>query len=260
MILFRTVVFKPVLQAPLPSTFCLSTLSDTPDSTHQLVSRDCKTWIVCVWQGRHTKCAGQGCLQDRFENHWFRAWVSNPAPNSYHPAADQGFQGCLIITGRCVEAGLELKSAGLCQPRTRVSCWIVMMRSFWHHHIQGLVLCWVMPRKSRRCLRARKLRLKPLNPPALYMTSYWRLWSIEIIMNLSGHKPSARASLPFFLNLHVEVEKEWKKHFFSRIHRFQHTSYADIEGMHENGYEPMGQYDPFLRQSQWLPLDHMAKS
>ncbi len=28
---------------------------------------------------------------------------------------------------------------------------------------------------------------------------------------LSGHKPRARASLPFFLNLHVEVEKEWKK-------------------------------------------------
>ncbi len=64
------VVFKPVLQAPLPCTFCMSPLSDTPDSTHQLVSRDCKTWIGCVWQGRHTKCAGQGCLQDRFENHW----------------------------------------------------------------------------------------------------------------------------------------------------------------------------------------------
>ncbi len=35
-------------------------------------------------------------------------------------------------------------------PRTRVSCWIVMMQSFWHHQIQLLVLCWVMPRKSRR--------------------------------------------------------------------------------------------------------------
>ncbi len=39
------VVFKPVLQAPLPCTFCMSPLSDTPDSTHQLVTRDCKTWI-----------------------------------------------------------------------------------------------------------------------------------------------------------------------------------------------------------------------
>ncbi len=26
---------------------------------------------------------------------------------------------------------------------------------------------------------------------------------------------------------------------FSRIHRFQHTSYADTEGMRENGYEGM---------------------
>ncbi len=65
------------------------------------------------------------------------------------------------------------------RPRTRVSCWIMTMRSFWHHQIQRLVLCWVMPRKSRRCLRARKLRLNPLNPPALHMTSYWRLWTIK---------------------------------------------------------------------------------
>ncbi len=27
-----------------------------------------------------------------------------------------------------------------CRPRTRVSCWIVMMRSFWHHQMQQLVL------------------------------------------------------------------------------------------------------------------------
>ncbi len=33
--------------------------------------------------------------------------------------------------------------------------------------------------------------------------------------NLSDHKPPARASLPFFLNLHVGVEKEWKKQYFS---------------------------------------------
>ncbi len=37
----------------------------------------------------------------------------------------------------------------------------------------------------------------------------------------------------------MEVEKEWKKLFFSRIHRFQHTSYADIEEMRGNGYEGM---------------------
>ncbi len=50
---------------------CLAStpLPDTPDSTHQIISRDCKIWFGCVWQRRHTKCAGQGCLQDRFENH-----------------------------------------------------------------------------------------------------------------------------------------------------------------------------------------------
>ncbi len=58
------------------------------------------------------------------------------------------------------------------------------------------------------------LKRNPLNPPALHVTSYWRLWSIKIKINLSGHKPPARASLPFFLNLHVEVEKEWKKQYF----------------------------------------------
>ncbi len=101
------------------------------------------------------------------------------------------------------------------RPRTRVSCWNVTMRSFWHHQIQRLVLCWVMPSKSRRCLREKKLRLNPLNPPALHMTSYWRLWSIKI--NLSGHKPPARASLPFFLNLHVGLRRSGKSNF-SRIH------------------------------------------
>ncbi len=85
----------------------------------------------------------------------------------------------------------------------------------------------------------RKLRLNPLNPPALHMTSYWRLWIIKI--NLSGYKPPARASLPFFLNLHVEVEKEWKKQFFLVFIGFsiQHRFYADIEGMRKNGYEGM---------------------
>ncbi len=30
-----------------------------------------------------------------------------------------------------------------------------------------------------------------------------------------------------------------EKAIFSHINRFLHTSYADIEGMHENGYEGM---------------------
>ncbi len=46
-------------------------------------------------------------------------------------------------------------------------------------------------------------------------------------------------SLPFFINLDVEVEKEWEKLFFLVFIGFQHTSYADTEGMRENGYEGM---------------------
>ncbi len=56
---------------------------------------------------------------------------------------------------------------------------------------------------------------------------------------LSGHNPPAQVSLPFLPDLHTEVEKEWKKQFSSRIHRFQHTSYANIVGMRESGYERM---------------------
>ncbi len=48
---------------------------------------------------------------------------------------------------------------------------------------------------------------------------------------LSGHKPPAQVSLPFLPDLHTEVEREWKKPFSSRIHRFQHTSYAIYERM-----------------------------
>ncbi len=57
---------------------------------------------------------------------------------------------------------------------------------------------------------------------------------------LTGHNPPAQVSLPFLPDLHTEVEKEWKKLFSSRIHRFQHTSYANIEGMREMGGCPLG--------------------
>ncbi len=47
---------------------------------------------------------------------------------------------------------------------------------------------------------------------------------------LSGHNRPARVSLPFLPDLHAEVEKEWKKPFSARIHRFKHTSYANVGG------------------------------
>ncbi|KAL0195685.1 hypothetical protein M9458_009257, partial [Cirrhinus mrigala] len=48
-----------------------------------------------------------------------------------------------------------------------------------------------------------------------------------------------RFLLPFLPDLHTEVVKAWNKPFSARIHRFQQTSYANIEGMRENGYERM---------------------
>ncbi len=56
---------------------------------------------------------------------------------------------------------------------------------------------------------------------------------------LPGHKTPAQVNLPFLPDLHTEVEKEWKKPFSARIHRFQRNSYANITGMCENGYERM---------------------
>ncbi|XP_016085022.1 serine/threonine-protein kinase WNK2-like [Sinocyclocheilus grahami] len=56
---------------------------------------------------------------------------------------------------------------------------------------------------------------------------------------LSSHSVPALMSLPFLPDLHVEIKKECKNPFSSRIHRFQHISYVNIEGMHENGYEKM---------------------
>ncbi len=114
-------------------------------------------------------------------------------------------------------------------------------------------------RLSRRYLRVRKLRLNPLKPPALHTKSCWRLWNaprrgltcrgseprwrrrgnVSMSDTNSGHNTPAQVSLPFLPDLHTEVEKEWKKPFSSRIHRFQHTSYANIVGMRESGYERM---------------------
>ncbi len=112
-----------------------------------------------------------------------------------------------------------------------------------------------MPGKSRRFLRVRKLRLNSLKPPALHTKSCWMLWNAPRRgltcrgsepkwrrldeRYLSGHKTPAQVNLPFLPDLHMEVVKEWKKTFYARIHRFQHTSYANIIGMRENGYERM---------------------
>ncbi len=67
----------------------------------------------------------------------------------------------------------------------------------------------------------------------------------------------ARVSLPFLLDLHTEVEKEWKKPFSSRIHRFQHTSNANIEKMRESGYEKMPPVEETL--ASYLSMGNFSK-
>ncbi len=57
----------------------------------------------------------------------------------------------------------------------------------------------------------------------------------------------------FLPDLHAEVEKEWKKPFSSCIHRFQHTSCANIEGMHENAYEGMPPVEEKLESALIFP-------
>ncbi len=44
------------------------------------------------------------------------------------------------------------------------------------------------------------------------------LWGHLDERYLSGHNTPAQVSLPFLPDLHAEVEKEWKKPFYSRIY------------------------------------------
>ncbi len=70
------------------------------------------------------------------------------------------------------------------RPGTRVSRWIMVTRSLWRHLIRRLVLWWVMPRKSRRCLRVRKLRLNSLKPSTAPLTTESHLWACRSLMGV----------------------------------------------------------------------------
>ncbi len=51
------------MKYPQPCTFCMSPSSITPDSTHQLISRDCKTWSGCVrYRETYKMCSAGGTL------------------------------------------------------------------------------------------------------------------------------------------------------------------------------------------------------
>ncbi|KAL0153483.1 hypothetical protein M9458_051212, partial [Cirrhinus mrigala] len=60
---------------------------------------------------------------------------------------------------------------------------------------------------------------------------------------LSDHNLPAPVSLPFFSDLHSEIEKVWKKFFSSCIHSFPMANYVYIKGMREYGYERMPPVD-----------------
>ncbi len=85
-----------------------------------------QAWLSGVDFKKATSCLKVAPLVEKWEmQHWVRAGVSNPAPgelpsyrfqlqpqsNTPEPA-NQGLQGYLLISDRCVGAGLELKSAG----------------------------------------------------------------------------------------------------------------------------------------------------
>ncbi|ROL46692.1 hypothetical protein DPX16_12585 [Anabarilius grahami] len=60
---------------------------------------------------------------------------------------------------------------------------------------------------------------------------------------LSNHNPAAPVSLPFLPDLHVEIEKAWKKPYSARIHRHQQANFVDVEGMSQHGYVLMPPID-----------------
>ncbi|KAL0177086.1 hypothetical protein M9458_025980, partial [Cirrhinus mrigala] len=114
------------------------------------------------------------------------------------------------------------------------------------------VLFWVLPRKNRSCWM-RKCNLS-LPKAELLEVMEWATARLDLPWKrmkkvaprgrlderfLSDHNPPAQVSLPFLPDLHTEVVKAWENPFSLRIHRFQQTSYANIEGMRENGYERM---------------------
>ncbi len=153
----------------------------TPDDTHDLC-------IFCLGE-EHARDVLKGaiCLHcEFFSMRKLRSRLSLFSRKEGQPSASRGSRPTVAEARRGMSSwGSQADLADELErgfpscarrPRTRVSCWIMMMRSRLHHLIQRLVLCWVMPRKSRRCLRAKKLRLSPLNPPALCMMSCWRLW------------------------------------------------------------------------------------
>ncbi len=63
---------------------------------------------------------------------------------------------------------------------------------------------------------------------------------------LSEHNRPAPVSLPFLPDLHSEIERARDKPYSAYVHCYQHTNYANIEGMHERGYASMSPVEETL--------------
>lgn len=53
---------------------------------------------------------------------------------------------------------------------------------------------------------------------------------------LSGHNHLSPMRIMLFPELHVELEKSWKKPYSACVYPFQHSNYVYVEGLHEQGY------------------------
>lgn len=52
---------------------------------------------------------------------------------------------------------------------------------------------------------------------------------------LSGHNCPSLMSLPFLPELHMEVNKSWKKSYSACVFSFQHSNCANVEGLPKRG-------------------------
>ncbi len=98
------------------------------------------------------------------------------------------------------------------------------------------MLCWVETEPSQSSCTAYDELLEVMDHKIIFLAI----------------NPQLERAFLFFLNLHVGGREGVEKAFFlkKKKNSFQHTSYADIEGMLENGYEGM---PPVQEKTRSLP-------
>ncbi len=88
---------------PQHCRFSVSPSSLTPDSTHQLISRDSKTWNGRVRYERPINVQCWGCSQDWLKNHCSKAMLAALLRNFLKPASapDAQYQGLTSLINPC---------------------------------------------------------------------------------------------------------------------------------------------------------------